>query len=70
MDCKRREKMSNDVWENPNDAETEITRLKDGRTALACKAENAQEGVAPGGCVQSGVAPAFPLSNGQAQSGA
>jgi hypothetical protein len=26
---------------NPNDAEAEITRLKDGRTALAFKAENA-----------------------------
>ena len=33
--------MSNDVWENPNDPEAEITRLKDGRTALAFKAENA-----------------------------
>ena len=41
MDRKRRKKMSNDVWENPNDAEAEITRLKDGRTALAFKAENA-----------------------------
>lgn len=29
------------IWENPNDAEAEITRLKDGRTALAYKAENA-----------------------------
>ena len=38
---KRRKKMSNDVWENPHDAEAEITRLKDGRTALAFKAENA-----------------------------
>ena len=41
MDRKRRKKMSNDVWENPHDAEAEITRLKDGRTALAFKAENA-----------------------------
>jgi transposase len=41
MDRKRRKKMSNDVWENPNDPEAEITRLKDGRTALAFKAENA-----------------------------
>jgi transposase len=41
MDRKRRKKMSNDVWENPNDPAAEITRLKDGRTALAFKAENA-----------------------------
>src|SRR5712692_4605887 len=41
MDRKRAKKMSNDVWENPNDPEAEITRLKDGRTALAYKAENA-----------------------------
>jgi transposase len=41
MDRKRNKKMSNEEWENPNDAEAEITRLKDGRTALAYKAENA-----------------------------
>jgi transposase len=41
MDRKRPKKMSNEVWESPNDAEAEITRLKDGRTALAFKAENA-----------------------------
>jgi transposase len=33
--------MSNEDWENPNDPEAEITRLKDGRTELAYKAENA-----------------------------
>src|SRR5216683_1723835 len=41
MDRKRAKKMSNEVWESPNDPEAEITRLKDGRTALAFKAENA-----------------------------
>jgi len=41
MDRKRKKKMSNEDWENPNDPEAEITRLKDGRTALAYKAENA-----------------------------
>jgi transposase len=41
MDRKRAKKMSHEVWENPNDPEAEITRLKDGRTALAFKAENA-----------------------------
>ena len=41
MDRKRSKKMSNDEWVNPNDPEAEITRLKDGRTALAYKAEQA-----------------------------
>ena len=41
MDRKRSKKMSNADWINPNDPEAEITRLKDGRTALACKAEQA-----------------------------
>jgi len=41
MDRKRSKKMSNDEWINPNDPEAEITRLKDGRTALAYKAEQA-----------------------------
>jgi transposase len=41
MDRKRKKKMSNEDWENPNDPEAEITRLKDGRTELAYKAENA-----------------------------
>jgi transposase len=41
MDRKRRKKMSNEDWENPHDPEAEITKLKDGRTGLAYKAENA-----------------------------
>ena len=41
MDRKRSKKMSNAEWVNPNDPEAEITRLKDGRTALAYKAEEA-----------------------------
>ena len=41
MDRKRDKKMSNETWENPNDPEAGITKLKDGRTALAFKAENA-----------------------------
>src|SRR5688572_23236133 len=41
MDRKRSKKMSNQEWMNPNDPEAEITRLKDGRTALAYKAEQA-----------------------------
>ncbi|HEX3877786.1 MAG TPA: hypothetical protein VHW24_12420, partial [Bryobacteraceae bacterium] len=41
MDRKRKKKTSNEDWASPSDAEAEITKLKDGRTALAYKAENA-----------------------------
>jgi transposase len=41
MDRKRNKKTSNEDWQSPNDQEAEITKLKDGRTALAFKAENA-----------------------------
>jgi transposase len=41
MDRKRTKKTSNEDWESPSDSEAEITKLKDGRTALAYKAENA-----------------------------
>ncbi len=41
MDRKRRKSMSNQDWESPDDPQAEITKLKDGRTALAYKAENA-----------------------------
>jgi transposase len=41
MDRKRRKRTSNQDWESPSDGEAEITKLKDGRTALAYKAENA-----------------------------
>jgi transposase len=41
MDRKRKKKTSNEDWNSPDDAEAEITKLKDGRTALAYKAENA-----------------------------
>ena len=41
MDRKRSKKMSNEEWVNPHDPEAEITRLKDGRTALAYKTEQA-----------------------------
>src|ERR1700675_3870225 len=41
MDRKRKKKTSNEDWKSPNDEEAEITKLKDGRTALAFKAENA-----------------------------
>lgn len=41
MDRRRTKKGSNEEWVNPHDREAEITRLKDGRTALAYKAEHA-----------------------------
>src|ERR1700680_1066711 len=39
MDRKRKKKTSNEDWKSPSDEEAEITKLKDGRTALAYKAE-------------------------------
>ncbi|MGB9473426.1 MAG: transposase [Candidatus Acidiferrum sp.] len=41
LDRKRKKKTSNADWSSPSDGEAEITKLKDGRTALAYKAENA-----------------------------
>ena len=41
LDRKRKKKGSNDDWVNPHDPEAEITKLKDGRTHLAYKAEHA-----------------------------
>ena len=41
MDRRRKKKSSNEEWVNPHDPEAEITRMKDGRTALAYKAEHA-----------------------------
>ncbi len=41
MDRKRKKKTPNEDWKSPIDGDAEITKLKDGRTALAYKAENA-----------------------------
>lgn len=41
MDRRRAKRTSNAEWVNPHDREAEITRMKDGRTALAYKAEQA-----------------------------
>lgn len=41
LDRKRPKKGSNDDWENPHDPDARITRMKDGRTHLAHKAEHA-----------------------------
>ena len=40
-DRKRKKKVSNKDWVNPHDREAEITKMKDGRTRLAYKAEQA-----------------------------
>jgi transposase len=41
QDQKRKGKGSNDDWRNPHDPEAKITKMKDGRTHLAHKAEHA-----------------------------
>ena len=41
LDRKRKRKASNDDWESPSDPDARITRMKDGRTHLAHKAEHA-----------------------------
>jgi transposase len=40
LDRKREKKTSNDDWENPNDPDAKISKLKDGRTKLAYKPEH------------------------------
>ena len=41
MDRKRKKKTSNKEWVNPHDREAEVTKMKDGTTHLAYKAEQA-----------------------------
>jgi transposase len=41
LDRKRKKKASNDDWTNPHDPDAKITKMKDGRTHLAHKAEHA-----------------------------
>lgn len=41
IDKKRKNKASNDDWQNPNDPDAKITKMKDGATHLAHKAEHA-----------------------------
>jgi len=41
IDKNRKNKGSNDDWENPHDPDAKITKMKDGRTHLAHKAEHA-----------------------------
>jgi transposase len=41
MDRKRKKRMSNEEWTNPNDPDAKIAKMKDGSTHLAHKAEHA-----------------------------
>src|SRR4051794_2764613 len=41
LDRKRKKKGWNDEWQHPQDPDARITRMKDGRTHLAHKAEHA-----------------------------
>ena len=41
MDRQRKKKTSNDEWVNPHDRDAEVTKMKDGATHLAYKAEQA-----------------------------
>ena len=57
FDRKRKKKLSNEEWENPHDPDAQITKMKDGRTHLAYKAEQAvdlEHGTIVGVSVQGG----------------
>ena len=41
MDRKRKKKTSNEEWVNPHDRDAEVTKMKNGATHLAYKAEQA-----------------------------
>jgi transposase len=56
-DRRRKGKASNDDWQNPNDPDARITKMKDGRTHLAYKAEHAVD-VGSGAVVGVTVQPA------------
>jgi transposase len=49
LDRKRKKRMSNKEWASPADGDARITKMKDGRTHLAHKAEHAVDGYSCGG---------------------
>src|SRR5438477_8596797 len=59
LDRKRAHKGSNEDWVNPHDPEAGITKLKDGRTHLAYKAEHALD-------LETGVVVAVTVATGDA----
>lgn len=59
IDRKRAKKGSNDDWQNPHDPDAQITKMKDGRTRLSHKAENAVDmdsGAIMAATIQAGAA--------------
>jgi hypothetical protein len=80
FDKKRKKKVSNDEWVSKTDADARITKMKDGRTHLAYKAEHVVEAILAAGrgrrdqalptvcrCAQSGPDHAFVVRNRQAE---
>ena len=68
MDRKRTKRMSNQEWVNPHDPEAEITRMKDGCTHLAYKAEQAvdlQTGAIVAVTTHGGATGVNPVANSQ-----
>ena len=59
LDRKRTKKGSNDDWVNPHDPEAGITKMKDGRTHLAYKAEHAVD-------LETGAVVAVTVATGEA----
>src|SRR5712692_2541191 len=59
LDRKRARKGSNEDWVNPHDPEAHITKMKDGRTHLAYKAEHAVD-------LETGAVVAVPVAAGDA----
>jgi transposase len=59
LDRKRAKKGANEDWVNPNDPDAEITKMKDGRTHLAHKAEHAVD-------LETGAVVAVSLAGGTA----
>jgi len=59
IDRKRKNKASNEDWENPHDPDAKITKMKDGSTHLAHKAEHAVD-------MKTGAVLAVTIQNGHA----
>jgi hypothetical protein len=45
LDCKRKNKASNDDWESPHDLDARIAKMKEGRTHLRHKSGSGPQGV-------------------------
>src|SRR2546427_10516769 len=58
LDRKRKKKTSNKDWMNPHDPDAKVTKMKDGRTHLAHKAEHAVD--LETGAIVAGTPPGAP----------